>query len=153
MKRLLLIISILLLYSFSASTKDVDVQFNFNESFSCKLQKQMIKNKEYNYQIFLPNEIDAKDIEILKIVSSIPNQLSVIGLSKLFNEQKNYKIKIVNKDVILLKAYGNNENYSESAILSKINNELVHEVTKNVKSADFEKEISFYNCFKVKLDT
>tara|TARA_B100001540_G_C15768165_1_gene624979 strand:- start:558 stop:1019 length:462 start_codon:yes stop_codon:yes gene_type:complete len=152
-KKLLLFILILSSNIFSSSAKDIDVQFDMNETFNCKLQKQMIKNKDYNYQTFLPDEIDTKDIEILKIISNIPNDLSVKGLSKLLNNQKNYTVKIVNKDVILFKAFSYDENYSESAILSKTNNELVHEITKNLKSKDFEKEITFYNCSSTKLDT
>ncbi len=153
MKKLLLFILILTSNTLYLFAKDIDIQFDMNETFSCKLQKQMIKNKKYNYQTFLPNKIDTKDIKILKIISNIPNDLSVKGLSKLFNNQNNYIVKIVNKDVVLFKAVSYDENYSESAILSKTNNELVHEITKNLKSKNFEKEITFYNCSSTKLDT
>ena len=133
--------------------KDIDIQYEINQVFSCKIQKQLIKNDEYNYKTFLPNEIKSKDIKALKVTSIIPSSLSINGLSDFFNNQKNYKVKIVNKDIILFKAFSDDGNYSESAILTNNSGELVHEKTNKLKSESIEKEISFYICQKSKLDT
>ena len=38
------------------------------------------------------------------------------------------------------------KNYSESGIINRKSGELVHEVTKDIKSDNFEKDISFYKC-------
>ena len=46
-----------------------------------------------------------------------------------------------------------NEDYSESAILTNSSGELIHEKTNKLKSDAIEKEITFYNCQKLKLDT
>ena len=59
-------------------------------------------------------------------------------------------VKIVNKDVVLFKAIDNNSNYSESGIIDRKTGELVHEVTKNIKSENSEKDITFYSCSKRK---
>ena len=133
--------------------KDIDIQYDLNLIFSCKIEKQLIKNNDYNYKTFLPNEIKLNDIQELKINSNIPSSLSVNGLSNFFNNQKKYKVKIVNKDIILFKAFSDNEDYSESAILTNSSGELIHEKTNKLKSDAIEKEITFYNCQKLKLDT
>jgi hypothetical protein len=57
-------------------------------------------------------------------------------------------VKIVNKDVVLFKAIDKKKNYSESAIINRKSGELVHEITRNVKSESSEKDISFYSCRK-----
>jgi hypothetical protein len=38
------------------------------------------------------------------------------------------------------------KNYSESGIINRKSGELVHEVTKDIKSDNFKKDISFYKC-------
>ena len=40
------------------------------------------------------------------------------------------------------------KNYSESGIINRKSGELVHEITRNVKSENAEKDISFYSCRK-----
>ena len=75
----------------AAIAKDIDIQYDLNLIFSCKIEKQLIKNNDYNYKTFLPNEIKLNDIQELKINSNIPSSLSVNGLSNFFNNQKNIK--------------------------------------------------------------
>jgi hypothetical protein len=41
-----------------------------------------------------------------------------------------------------------NKNYSESAIIDRKSGELIHEITRNFKSENSEKDISFYSCSK-----
>ena len=153
MKKLIFIIIFSQFFFNALKAKDIDIQYDLNLIFSCKIEKQLIKNNEYNYKTFLPNEIKLQDIKGLKIISNIPSSLSVNGLSDFFNNQKNYKVKIVNKDIILFKAFSDNEDYSESAILTNNSGELIHEKTDKLKSDAIEKEITFYNCQKLKLDT
>jgi len=152
-KKLIFIIIFSQFFFNALKAKDIDIQYDLNLIFSCKIEKQLIKNNEYNYKTFLPNEIKLKDIKGLKIISNIPSSLSVNGLSDFFNNQKNYKVKIVNKDIILFKAFNDNEDYSESAILTNNSGELIHEKTNKLKSNFIEKEITFYNCQNSKLDT
>ena len=41
------------------------------------------------------------------------------------------------------------KNYSESAIIDRKSGELIHEITRNIKSENSEKDISFYSCSKM----
>ena len=54
--------------------------------------------------------------------------------------------KVVNKDVVLFKAFDKEKNYSESGIINRKSGELVHEITIGLKSDNLEKDISFYSC-------
>ena len=74
----------------------------------------------------------------------------VNGLSDFFSQNSNFDVKIVNKDVVLFKAIDQIKNYSESGIINRKSGELVHEITRNVKSENAEKDISFYSCSKRK---
>ena len=67
----------------------------------------------------------------------------------LSNSEK-LKVKVVNKDVVLFKAIDQKRNYSESAIIDRKSGELIHEITRNIKSENSEKDISFYSCNKRK---
>jgi len=100
----------------------------------------------------LPGEVDNNNIENLKITANIPSELTVEGLSKFLNNFKNYEVKVVNKDIILFKAFNEDRNYSESSIIDRKTGELVHEITKNIKTDNVEKKISFYNCSKAKVN-
>ena len=53
---------------------------------------------------------------------------------------------VVNKDIVLFKAFDEEKNYSESGIINRKSGELVHEITRDLKSDNFEKDISFYTC-------
>ena len=46
------------------------------------------------------------------------------------------------------KAVDEQSNYSESGIIDRKSGELVHEITRNIKSDNSEKDISFYICKK-----
>ena len=50
--------------------------------------------------------------------------------------------------MVLFKAIDQEKNYSESGIINRKSGELVHEITRNVKSENSEKDISFYSCRK-----
>ena len=57
-----------------------------------------------------------------------------------------FDVTVVNKDIVLFKAFDEEKNYSESGIINRKSGELVHEITKDIKSENFEKDISFYKC-------
>jgi len=152
MRSILFIIIILINLIYSANAKDIDVKFEVNEVLNCEFQKLLAKNPKSNFETFLPGEVDNNNIENLKITANIPSELTVEGLSKFLNNFKNYEVKVVNKDIILFKAFNEDRNYSESSIIDRKTGELVHEITKNIKTNNVEKKISFYNCSKVKVN-
>ena len=143
-----LVIIISLLFFNLSSAKDINIQENINLSFECKLEKKIIKNSEYNYQTFLAEELDDKDLDKFKIEAIIPEKLLINGLSSFLSKSEKLNVKVVNKDVVLFKAFDQEKNYSESAIITRKSGELIHEITKNVKSENSEKYIFFYSCGK-----
>ena len=152
MRSILFIILLLISSIYSANAKDIDVKFDVNEVLNCEFQKLLAKNPKSNFETFLPGEVDNNNIENLKITANIPSELTVEGLSKFLNNFKNYEVKVVNKDIILFKAFNEDRNYSESSIIDRKTGELVHEITKNIKTDNVEKKISFYNCSKAKVN-
>tara|TARA_B100000780_G_scaffold77218_1_gene52155 strand:- start:83 stop:541 length:459 start_codon:yes stop_codon:yes gene_type:complete len=126
--------------------KDVNIQENINLSFICELDKKIIKNSEYNYQTFLAEDLIEKGLDKFKIEAIKPETLFVDGLSLFLSKSEKLNIKVVNKDVILLKAIDPEKQYSESAILDRKSGELIYEITRNIKSENSEKDISFYSC-------
>ena len=143
-----LVILLSLLFFNLSFAKDINIQENINLNFECKLEKKIIKNSEYNYQTFLAEELNDKNLEEFKIEAIKPEKLFIDGLSLFLSKNEKLNVKIVNKDVILFKAFDEKKNYSESAILTRKSVELVHEITKNVKSENSEKYIFFYSCRK-----
>jgi hypothetical protein len=152
MRSILFIIFLIISSIYSANAKDIDVKFDVNEVLNCEFQKLLAKNPKSNFETFLPGEVDNNNIENLKITANIPSELTVEGLSKFLNNFKNYEVKVVNKDIILFKAFNEDRNYSESSIIDRKTGELVHEITKNIKTDNVEKKISFYNCSKAKVN-
>ena len=140
---------LLCLLSFNLSfAKDINIQENIDLSFKCKLVKKIIKNSEYNYQTFSANELDDKDLDQFKLKSIKPEKLFIDGLSLFLSKSEKLIVKVVNKDVVLFKAVDEEKDYSESAIINRKSGELVHEITKNIKNENSEKDIVFYSCEK-----
>ena len=139
-------ILISLLFFNQALAKDVNIKENINLSFVCELDKKIIKNSEYNYQTFLAKDLNEKDLDKFKIEAVQPETLSVEGLSLFLSKSEKLKVKVVNKDIVLFKAVDQERKYSESAIMDRKSGELIHEITKNIKSENSEKDISFYLC-------
>ena len=129
-----------------AYAKDISIDENLNLEFICKLEKKIVKNSEYNYKTFLAEDLNVKNLDSFQIYSNKPNTLMVNGLSKFFSQNSNYDVKIVNKDVVLFKAFNNKKTYSESAIITRKSGELIHEITKNINTENSEKDISIYIC-------
>ena len=146
-KYLIYIILSLFFYNFSLA-QDVNIEEDIKLSFVCKLEKKILKNSEYNYQTFLAKDLDIKDLDRFEINSKQPKTLLINGLSIFLSNKKNLNVRIVNKDIVLFKAVDEQSNYSESGIIDRKSGELVHEITRNIKSDNSEKDISFYICKK-----
>ena len=143
-------ISLSLIFYNISLAKDVDIQEDINLSFKCDLEKKIIKNSEYNYKTFLAKDIDHKDLNKFNIEAKTPDTLFINGLSLFLSDATKLNVKVVNKDVVLFKANDKEKNYSESGIINRKSGELVHEITRNIKSENSEKDISFYSCSKRK---
>ena len=139
---------ILLSLSFfnSSFAKDINIQENIKLTFVCDLDKKIIKNAEYNYQTFLAKDLDEKSLGKFEIEEIKPEKLLISGLSLFLSKSEKLNVKVVNKDVVLFKAVDKEKNYSESAIIDRKSGELIHEITRNIKSENSEKDISFYSC-------
>lgn len=143
-----LVILISLLFFKQSFAKNINIQENVNLTFKCVLEKKIIKNSEYNYQVFLAKDLKEKDLSKFEIKSQQPENLDINGLSSFLSETLKLNVKVVNKDIILFKAIDKDSNYSESGIINRKTGELVHEITKNIKSENSEKDITFYSCKK-----
>jgi hypothetical protein len=136
---------ILLIFSTSFA-QNIDIQEDIKIGFVCELEKKILKNLEYNYQTFLAKDLTEKNLDKFEIDAKQPEKLLINGLSTFLSKNTELDVKVVNKDIVLFKAFDEERNYSESGIINRKSGELVHEVTKEIKSDNFEKDISFYKC-------
>ena len=97
---------------------------------------------------FIPGMRFIKSLDKFEIEAVKPEKLFIKGLSSFLSESDKLNVKIVNKDVVLFKSIDKEKNYSESAIIDRKSGELIHEITRNIKSENSEKDISFYSCSK-----
>ena len=146
MIKYLLSIFISLLFFSQTLAKDVSIKENIDLEFVCDLEKKIIKNSEYDYQIFLAKDLNEKGLNKFKIYSKQPKTLSIKGLSLFLSETAKLSVKIVNKDVVLFKSIDKENKYSESGIITRKTGELIHEITKNIKTENAEKYIFIYSC-------
>ena len=137
----------LILFTFNLTfAKNIDIQEDIKIGFVCELEKKILKNSEYNYKTFLAKDLNEKDLDQFEIEAKKPEKLFISGLSIFLSKNINFDVKVVNENIILFKAFDKDKNYSESGIINRKSGELVHEVTKDLKSDNFEKDISFYVC-------
>ena len=146
-KHFLIIFFSLLISNFSLA-QDINIQENIDLKFICDLEKKIIKNSEYNYQTFLAKDLSEKGLEKLEIQSKKPETLLINGLTPFLSDSKKLDVKVVNKDIVLFKSIDQKNNYSESGIIDRKSGELIHEITRNIKSEKSEKDITFYLCNK-----
>tara|TARA_B110000503_G_scaffold2188_1_gene2904 strand:+ start:400 stop:861 length:462 start_codon:yes stop_codon:yes gene_type:complete len=137
----------LLVFNFSLA-QDINIQEDIKLIFECELQKKIIKNSEYNYQTFLAKDLEDQDLDKFQIDAKQPETLLINGLSLFLSKNSELNVKIVNKEVVLFKAIDKEKNYSESGIINRKSGELVHEITRDMKNENSEKDISFYLCKK-----
>ena len=126
--------------------QNIDIQEDIKIGFVCELEKKILKNSEYNYQTFLAKDLNEKNLDKFEIDAKQPEKLLINGLSMFLSKNTKFDVKVVNKDIVLFKAFDEEKNYSESGIINRKSGELVHEITKDIKSDNFEKDISFYKC-------
>jgi len=137
----------LFVFNFSLA-QDVNIEENISLSFVCELEKKIVKNAEYNYQTFLAKDLEDKDLDKFEINAKQPKTLLINGLSSFLSKKEKLTVRIVNKDVVLFKAIDEEKNYSESGIINRKSGELIHEITRDIKSENSEKDIFFYSCKK-----
>ena len=137
-----------LIFFNSSLAKDINIQENIKLIFVCDLDKKIIKNSEYNYQTFLAKDLNEKGLDKFEIEAIKPEKLFIKGLSLFLSKSEKLNVKVVNKDVVLFKSIDKEKKYSESAIIDRKSGELIHEITRNIKSENAEKDISFYSCNK-----
>ena len=146
MVKYFLYISLSLLTFNLSFAQNIDIQEDIKIGLVCELEKKILKNSEYNYKTFLAKDLNEKNLDQFEIEAKKPEMLLINGLSIFLSKNTNYDVKVVNKDIVLFKAFDKDNNYSESGIINRKSGELVHEVTKDLKSENFEKDISFYKC-------
>jgi hypothetical protein len=146
MIKFFLYLSLGLLAFNSSFAQNIDIQEDIKIGFVCELEKKILKNSEYNYQTFLAKDLNEKILDKFEIDAKQPEKLLINGLSMFLSKNKELDVKVVNKDIVLFKAFDEEKNYSESGIINRKSGELVHEITIGLKSDNFEKDISFYSC-------
>ena len=146
MKLYLALYIFLISFSF-AKAQNTNITIDKNLNLTCAFEKVILKNPDHNFETFTKDQIKRDDIKKLIIESKSPNVLNIKNLSN-FIDKIELDVKISNKDVVLIQALDDNNNYSESAVLTFKTGELIHEITKNInqKDKEKEKEILFYNC-------
>ena len=96
----------------------------------------------------MAKDLSEKGLEKFEIQSKKPETLLINGLTPFLSDSKKLDVKVVNKDVVLFKSIDKKNNYSESGIIDRKSGELIHEITRNIKSEKSEKDITFYLCSK-----
>ena len=146
------ILIIIFLFTSNVQAKNINISVKTELYLNCKFEKVIIKNTEYNFVTFAKDQIKRENIESLKIIAKNPDILVIKNLSKFINKI-NLEVKISNKDIILIQAFDQERNYSESAVYTRSTGELIHEITRKINSDEKEKDISFYSCIKNNQDT
>ena len=138
-------------FNFNLSlAQNINIEEDINLSYVCELKKKILKNSEYNYQTFLDKDLKVKNLDKFDINSKQPDTLVIRGLSIFLSKTKKLDVKVANKNIVLFKVTDKEKNYSETGIIERESGELIHEITKNITSDNFEKDISFYICKKNK---
>ena len=146
------ILIIIFLFTSNVQAKNINISVKTDLDLNCKFEKVIIKNTEHNFVTFAKDQIKRENIESLKIIAKNPDILVIKNLSKFVNKI-NLEVKISNKDIILIQAFDQGRNYSESAVYTRSTGELIHEITRKINSDEKEKDISFYSCIKNNQDT
>ena len=146
------ILIIIFLFTSNVQAKNINISVKTDLDLNCKFEKVIIKNTEHNFVSFTKDQIKRENIESLKIIAKNPDILVIKNLSKFVNKI-NLEVKISNKDIILIQAFDQERNYSESAVYTRSTGELIHEITRKINSDEKEKDISFYSCIKNNQDT
>ena len=150
MKYFILIITFF--FTSNVYAKNINISVKTDLDLNCKFEKVIIKNAEHNFVSFTNDQVERENLKSLKIIAKNPDILVIKNLSKFVNKI-NLEVKISNKDIILIQAFDQERNYSESAVYTRSTGELIHEITRKINSDEKEKDISFYSCKKNNQDT
>ena len=140
------------LFTGNVKANNINISVRTDLDLNCKFEKVIIKNSEHNFVSFTKDQIERENINSLKIIAKNPDTLIIENLSKFVNKIK-LEVKISNKDIILIQAFDQERNYSESAVYTRSTGEFIHEITRKINSDEKEKDISFYSCIKNNQDT
>ena len=146
------ILIIIFLFTSNVQAKNINISVKTELDLNCKFEKVIIKNTEHNFVTFTNDQVERENLKSLKIIAKNPDFLVIKNLSKFVNKI-NLEVKISNKDIILIQAFDQERNYSESAVYTRSNGELIHDITRKIISDEKEKDISFYSCIKNNQDT
>ena len=146
------ILIIIFLFTNNVQAKNINISVKTDLDLNCKFEKVIIKNTENNFVSFTNDQVERENLKSLKIIAKNPDILVIKNLSKFVNKI-NLEVKISNKDIILIQAFDQERNYSESAVYTRSTGELIHEITRKINSDEKEKDISFYSCKKNNQDT
>ena len=146
------ILIIIFLFTNNVQAKNINISVKTDLDLNCKFEKVIIKNTEHNFVSFTNDQVERENLKSLKIIAKNPDTLVIKNLSKFVNKI-NLEVKISNKDIILIQAFDQERNYSESAVYTRSTGELIHEITRKINSDEKEKDISFYSCIKNNQDT
>ena len=146
------ILIIIFLFTTNGQAKNINISVKTDLDLNCKFEKVIIKNTEHNFVSFTNDQVERENLKSLKIIAKNPDILVIKNLSKFVNKI-NLEVKISNKDIILIQAFDQERNYSESAVYTRSTGELIHEITRKINSDEKEKDISFYSCIKNNQDT
>ena len=146
------ILIIIFLFTNNVQAKNINISVKTDLDLNCKFEKVIIKNTEHNFVSFTNDQVERENLKSLKIIAKNPDILVIKNLSKFVNKI-NLEVKISNKDIILIQAFDQERNYSESAVYTRSTGELIHEITRKINSDEKEKDISFYSCKKNNQDT
>ena len=146
------ILIIIFLFTNNVQAKNINISVKTDLDLNCKFEKVIIKNTEHNFVSFTNDQVERENLKSLKIIAKNPDILVIKNLSKFVNKI-NLEVKISNKDIILIQAFDQERNYSESAVYTRSTGELIHEITRKINSDEKEKDISFYSCIKNNQDT
>jgi len=108
----------LLIFNLSFA-QNIDIQEDIKIGFVCELEKKILKNSEYNYQTFLAKDLNEKNLDKFEIDAKQPEKLLINGLSMFLSKNTELDVKVVNKDIVLFKAFDEGKNYSESGIINR----------------------------------
>ena len=143
---------IIFLFTSNVHAKIINILVKTDLDLNCKFEKVIIKNTDHNFVSFTNDQVERENLKSLKIIAKNPDILVIKNLSKFVNKI-NLEVKISNKDIILIQAFDQERNYSESAVYTRSTGELIHEITRKINSDEKEKDISFYSCKKNNQDT
>ena len=146
------ILIIIFLFTNNVQAKNINISVKTDLDLNCKFEKVIIKNTEHNFVSFTNDQVERENLKSLKIIAKNPDILVIKNLS-IFVNKINLEVKISNKDIILIQAFDQERNYSESAVYTRSTGELIHEITRKINSDEKEKDISFYSCKKNNQDT